>query len=198
MANNPTRENILQTWRKFIEANTSNAIGPDKVIFAEEVTGSQGPRPKKPFITIKLISGPTSKPSFDNLRFKEEKVAPESPIWEIGGQRQRVVSLQAFGVDSEDELASIQNHLDAPEAVEFFKTEVDVAIVNKGTILDISEIIEAGFERRHSLDITFNHASNVESKAGAIEKTSISGKIVDVDGSEIIVEEFEQDGVTPP
>ncbi len=191
------RETVLQAWRKYCVQFTSAAIDDKKVIFSEEVTGSSGPRPGKPFITLKLLSGPSPKPSFDNLRFEGDKPAPALDLWSSGGQRQGVVSIQAFGLGSEDELASIQNFLDTFDGIQFFKNDGDIAIVSKGTILDISALVEVGFERRHVLDITFNHSSNVTSEAGAIEKTSISGKLKGIDGKEIIVDEFEVEEPTP-
>lgn len=193
-----TRAQIEEAWFDFCVKYTSNSINDQKVIFAEEVSGEAAPRPKKPFITIKLISGPTNKAATSNLRFEGNPDLGAANIdWSLNDQVQRVVSLQAFGKNSEDELRGLQRVMDSFDVVSHFKKNGDIAIVNKGTILDISAQIDVGFERRHSLDITFNHADHAIVQEGAIEKTAISGKLKTADGDEIIVDEFEVEQPAP-
>ena len=52
-----------------------------------------------------------------------------------------------------------------------------IAIVDRGTVTKISELLETGFEERHSLDVTFNSSAKVETNIGPIEKARVSGTI---------------------
>ena len=179
----------------FVDKNTPNEV---TVIFAEEVSGSQGPRPKKPFTTIKILSGPTTVSFSDNLRFKSDPLGPNdprtenspSPVYSLGGIRGYSVSLQAFGVGSQDNLQFLQDIMNSPEVVENFKLAGDIAIVSRGSIIDLSALIDTGYERRHSLDIVFNSASNVDVEAGAIEKAEIEGTLEKTDIDAIDIEPF--------
>ncbi len=182
------RKSIEDAWFTFVDDNTPGGV---TVIFAEEVTGSQAPRPQKPFITIKLLSGPTTK-SMDDLRFKNDPGPPEenNTIYTLAGLRQYTVSLQAFGIGSQDNLSLVQTLLEDPDERQKLKT-ADISIVNRGQVLDISEIVDVGFERRHVLDIIFNSSSNVDVAPGSIEKATISGKLKKADGTEIIIDEVQ-------
>lgn len=184
------RETILQSWFSYCDSNTPANV---TVVFAEEVSGSQGPRPQKPFITLKLVSGPTPKGSTDNLRFKNDPGPPEenNVTYELSGLRQHSISIQSFGEGSQDNLAKLQTLFDSPIVVQFFKDNGDIAIVNKGTVIDISALIDVGFERRHSLDVIFNTSSNVDVIVGSIEKAEVGGTLKKADGTEIIVDPVE-------
>ena len=184
-----TRKQIEDSWFTFANTNTPPEV---TVIFSDQVSGEQGPRPKKPFITIKLLTGPIAK-NFDDLRFKGDLGPPEenNVAYNLAGIRQNTVSLQAFGVGSQDNLALLQTLVDDPVAKQVLKTGADIAIVSRGQVLDVSELIDVGFERRHVLDIVFNTSSKVETVPGSIEKASISGKLKKADGSEIEIDEFE-------
>lgn len=181
------RNTIEQAWFDYCTLNTPNEF---TIIFSEEVSGSQGPRPQKPFITLKLLTGPIPRGSFDNLRFKGDNGPPNenNVAYELSGLRQNSISIQAFGKDSQDTLGLLLTLLDAPQSIADFKASADIAIVSRGEVTDISALIDVGFERRHSLDILFNTSSNVEIVPGSIEKTQVSGKMKKADGTEIIVD----------
>lgn len=184
------RNTIEQAWFSYCDSNTPAEV---TVVFSEEVSGSQGPRAPKPFITIKLLSGPTPKGSNDNLRFKDDPGPPEenNVTYELSGLRQHSVSLQAFGDGSQDNLAKLQTLFGSPAVVEFFKANGDIAIVSRGTVIDISAVIDVGFERRHSLDVIFNTSSNIDVVVGSIEKAEVGGTLKKADDTEITVDPVE-------
>ena len=59
---------ILKAWFDYC---TNVLPGEWTVAFAEEVSGADGVRPPKPYITLKIISGPRKLTVDDNLRNKE-------------------------------------------------------------------------------------------------------------------------------
>ena len=188
MTRTPTRKQLEDAWWEFLDQNTPKNV---TVVHAEAVSGKQGPRPQKPFITIKFINGPQPK-NFDDVRYKGDAGAPteNKETYTLAGLRQRTVSIKAHGQDSDDHLALIQALLDDQSAISVLKQET-VSIVSRGQVLDISELIDTGYERRHVLDVIFNTSSNVDVVTGSIEKAGITGRIKDADGSSEIEKDFE-------
>ena len=177
-----SRQEKKDAWYDFVNDNTPKNV---TVIFAEQVSGEMSPRPRKPFITLKFLNGPQPK-NFDDLRYKGDQGLPtENKVaYTLAGLRQNTISIQAFGEGSEDSLALVQTLLDSPVHKDKLKA-VGIAIVSRGQILDVSELIDVGFERRHVLDVVFNTSSNVDVVPGSIEKASISGKLKKADDTEI-------------
>jgi len=105
------------------------------------------------------------------------------------------MSLQAFGQGGHDSLALLQSKVfergikenGSLNLAEFLKSK-GIAIVNRGTILDIPENLGVGFEKRATFDIIFNIANNFETDIGDIEQVTVKGKVVLPDASEIIVD----------
>src|SRR5690349_16416329 len=104
---NPDREAIHKAWYDFLKAQMPEEF---TITFAEALSGKDGPRPKPPYATIKIISGPRSR-GFDELRRKKD-----SDIFETGGIRQYTVSLQAFGMGGHDALSDLVTKMDDPYA----------------------------------------------------------------------------------
>lgn len=166
LPSNPTRPEIERMWFDFIEANVDEGF---TVTYAEALTGRDAPRPKPPYITIKIISGPRPR-GFDELRKRQG-----TPIFESGGIRQYTLSLQAFGMGGHDALSDLVAKMD--DSYASIELKRIVGIVDRGDVLDISALLETGYERRAQLDVIFNAAKNIETEIRPIEHVGVSGTL---------------------
>ena len=174
-----TREEMLQVWHSFVKSRVDDWV---QVIFADE----PGTRPKNPYVTIKMISGPRALGSFDELL----SIA-NSTKYTVSGMRQFTLNLQGFGTEAIDILDRLQSLLDDPATGLFLRAESDMAIVSKGAVTDITELMETGYEPRASMDIIFNTSRNVEVDPSSIETVAIGGEISGAISGDITVENFE-------
>jgi hypothetical protein len=170
------RSTIEAAWYKFVNDNTESEV---TVIFADE----SAPRPNKPYITLKIISGPNAK-GFDDIRYIN------NTEFSLSGMRQYSLSIQGFGVDMHDALSKLQTILDSPNVIAQLKEDADIAIVNKGSVSDITVALETSFERRFNMDIIFNTSENLSITLDVIESTKIGGKLIKEDNTENIVDDF--------
>jgi len=165
---------IQKAWYDYL-----NSVLPEEVtvVFAEELENEGGPRPQKPYVTLKLISGPRHLTLDDEIRFSGNNAA-------LVGQRAYTLSVQSFGADHIDYLNDISTYLDDPNKFSKLKSDADIAVTNRGAVLDISQQIGTAFERRASLDIIFNSSNNKPIDIEVIENVSISGTLTTQDGKE--------------
>lgn len=122
------------------------------VIFAET---SPGPRPSKPYLSMRLI-GPKVLSFQDDQRFN-----PSTNLFEVKGLREYTISIQAFGVDASDILGEIQTKLSYPEVTEFFSShDADIGIVDRGDVLNVTELLDTAYEARAAMDVRFYSKSD--------------------------------------
>lgn len=160
-----SREKLNDAWFKIVDKNTPRDF---TVVFSEELIGENRPEVPKPYITLKLISGPTPIGADENLRQTGGKRT-------LSSLRQFTVSLQAFGAGAHDALASLNTLLYGSKISAKLKELADIAIVNRGQVADISALKNVGFERRANLDVIFNVANNQVENEDVIETAVISG-----------------------
>lgn len=139
------------------------------------------PRPKLPYFAL-LITTPIQKVgSRDSLEHIDDTT------WNIGGQRRFTLSVRSYVetkdknfFQSQDLLVQLQDSLE-DETRRIDLTTAGLAVWFSTDILDITELLETGFESRAQFDIEFGIASNRETDLGAIEKVKIQGTL---DGEE--------------
>ena len=169
---------ILKAWFDYC---TNVLPGEWTVAFAEEVSGADGVRPPKPYITLKIISGPRKLTVDDNLRNKES-----TDEFYLIGQRGYTLSIKSFGTDYVDGLEKVSTLLEDPVNWEQLKADADISIVDGGSVSDISAKLETGFEKRATLDIIFNSSNNIITSIGPIESVEVSGAIKSEDSSKTV------------
>ncbi len=158
---------INNAWYDWVHDNVSGDI---EVVFLQELSGRDAPRPRGQYIGLQVIAGPSTK-GFDELR-KDNT----SEKFTTGGERQYTINMQAFRSGSRQVLANLQTLLDSPEESRKLKeSDADIAVVERGGVTDINALLETGFERRHSMDVIFNSSANIDTELGPIEKVQISG-----------------------
>lgn len=165
-------DKIIQTWLDYCRK-----VLPEEwtVTRAESVSGKDGPRPPKPYLTLKIISGPRKLTLDDNVCFNGKSEGSRN--FNLVGIRGYTLSIKSFGIDYIDALEDVSTCLDDPDLNTFLKQEADIAITNKGDVIDVSALLETGYERRGSLDIIFNSSKNKETSIGLIENVEVSGSI---------------------
>ena len=198
MATNYSKETIENTWFDVIKTIVSNdfkktfpgnapnfTVVFSEKLFARDTINVNDPRPPKPYITLKLISGPITKGSFDEIR-----PIPGTTKSTLSGERQYTMNIQTYGEGGVDALNLIQTIMDSTTYRAKFKNDADISIISRGTVTDISALLDTGFEVRATLDVVFNTSVNIEIETGAIEDVCISGTLDVEDQRQIDVDEF--------
>ena len=165
---------IKSAWFNFIDS-----VLPAEwtVTWADQPDDS--PRPPKPYITLKIISGPGT------LTLRDEKRTIEGQEgFFLVGQRSYSLSIQAYGADFNDVLGDALTFLDDPEKRQVLR-DSDIGVTGKGSVIDISARLPTGFESRASLDILFNSSNNKQTGIGTIEHVNVSGELETPDGNVI-------------
>lgn len=175
-----TRNDIENAWWKYVRSMTN--LDQDKIIFSEELTRKDGPRPKPPFITIKILSGPTPI-GIDELRVKEGF----TDKFQLQGLRQYTVSIQSFGVEGYDLLDDLQTSLDDSERTRQLYVDAEIAIVSRGVLTDITALMETGHEKRSALDIVFNTNKKLDTSMVPIEHVGFTGTLEGAGAGEQII-----------
>jgi len=159
------RSVIEKAWFDYCE----NVLSEEwTVTFAESISGANGARPPKPYVSLKVISGPRRISIDDNHTFEDDQV-------HLVGQRGYTVSIKAYGQEYIDGLNDIETCVEDPEFWEQLKNDADISVQSTAGILDISSKLETGFEKRASLDIIFNSSNNKITNIGPIESVEVSG-----------------------
>ena len=166
---------IYQAWLDYCRAVLPNEWTLTR---AESISGKDGPRPAKPYLTLKLLSGPSKKTIDDPLVFNGEIEGEKN--FDLVGIRGYTLSIQAFGREEKDEhvdaLEDISTCLDDPDLKQILRDKANIGISSKGDVLDLSSLVETGFEGKASLDIAFNSSNNKETNVGLIENVEVSGQ----------------------
>jgi len=158
---------IRRAWYDFCRRNLEKDI---VVTFAEELTGKDAPRPIGTYITLKIISGPAT-------LGKDELRKNSKGTFSVCGPRQYTISIQGFRSGSRQALEKLQICLQNPiEFNNLKESEADIAIVERGSVTDISALLDAGFERRFLMDVAFYSALEIETDIGNIEKVRVCGE----------------------
>lgn len=175
------RSILEDAWWKFIR--NASQLDQSKVVFSQELTGKDGPRPKPPFIAFTISGGPRVN-GFDDLRRTGDK-------FELQGLRQYTLSVQAFGEECFDLLGDLATSLDDTERAYQLYKDAEVAIVNRGNVVNITALLEAGYESRASLDIIFNSNKKFSTSIVPIERVKIQGTISGAGAGEHTIGPFE-------
>lgn len=160
------QDNIKTAWFTFIKEVVSSEWA---VTYADQK--DDAPRPPKPYLTIKIVSGPKAM----MIRETKQFISGEDSAFLVG-QRSYSLSIQAYGADFNESLGDIITCLDDPDKRQILR-DADIGGINKGGIIDISSRLPTGFESRASLDILFNSSNTKSTGIGSIETANITGEM---------------------
>lgn len=136
-------------------------------------------RPKRPYLTINLVTPLQKAGSRDNT------VANDDGTFSLCGQRTFTLSVKAYSDNGRDNtgffqahdlLAQVMDSVDDPELREPL-TVAGLAVMSVGDILDLTELVESGFEARAGMDMFMGIAANRDTGLLTIDKVEITATV---------------------
>lgn len=146
---------------KYISLQAIPLVPNSQVVWMEQ----GAPRPKLPYIGLKVIAGPRT--------YGEDDMRQSSPgVYSIEGQRAFTVSVNIFGVNAEDIAAAIINAMSKPSTQESLAAS-SVALLTSTAPQNLSVPLETKFENRIQFDIELGCVMAATDDVGFIEHTGI-------------------------
>lgn len=135
-----------------------------QAIWAEQ----EGPRPPRPYASLKLITGPVKTNGIDDMQYVSDGK------YSLKGDRRITCSINVFGTDAHDILALARDSLDDPSVVDSLFAD-GLSIWDEGDPQDLTAKLETHWETRAQMDTVFGLASELEIEPGIIETVELSG-----------------------
>lgn len=158
------------------------------------VDRSNTPRPNEDYISVRVSSPVQQTGSRDDIEHKDDTK------FNIGGARTFTMTIEAYKVkspsdsrvnydffDPQDRLIKLNDALEDPNR-RLPLTKAGLAVWNKSAIIDVTELIETGYESRAQVDYIMGMASNREADLGIIEKVAITPTIEGEEDPEFTVD----------
>jgi len=152
-------------------------------VLGAEYLNENRPRPDKPYVIVSILNGPDFRGE-DELR--ESDITPGD--FKVQNIVYYTISLQAIGTESNSILSSINHTIytkyfdingnaNLAQAI----SDIEMAVHSRNDILDLSEQLNTGFERRSVLEIAFSlvYESTTIEDGSTIDSATYSG---DIDG----------------
>lgn len=130
-----------------------------------------GDRVKRPYVTMKVINPGTL------LGRPEASYDEDADKDFVLSQRSLTLSVNAFGVESEQKILELQQAL-STEKVSALMDARNISLIDEGTVADLSIVVDSGFETRFQLDIEFGWSMSVDDSVGTIETVIVNGEQV--------------------
>lgn len=183
-----SRKDIIDSWRRVLE---DEIVKDSTFTFID--SDQDAPRPDKPYVTMKIVDGPTSQAGIDHMRHDDG-----DDKWHVEGIRTFTLSLQghsssAAGQEHKaaDAFNKIMTLLDDSGIQEKLRSETQTLVVtNRGIVTNVTVPLDTGFEQRSLLEITFTAVDSQESSISSIESSEFSGTIDKGDGNTIEIGNF--------
>ncbi len=159
----------------------------------EEPVTQNAPRPCLPYFSFKFIV-PGAKNGDDSSFYAGTDDAPY--LYGKGGNRKMTVSFHCYATTQEEAysyMALWQGALELPGVQESLRTATPTNILAVwliGTVADLSQLLNTGYEGRSQMDVQFGICSNLVENDGAIESADITGTVDLGDGGDPEVIEF--------
>lgn len=147
------------------------AVGATCIMFEPETPNA--PRPPKPYFAMKFLS-PAVKKGDDSRSYNGT-----TNVVNIGGQRKMVVDFDCYGRSHEEAysyMAAWQSALET-ETVQWNLRAAGIAVWLNGSVLDLSALLNTGFEGRCHMQVDFGVAANVTENLGTIDKATVTGTV---------------------
>ena len=134
------------------------------VILQDELLGENRPLINKFHYSYKIISGPRLIGENNNYIENDETI--------VSSIQQYTLNIKSFFKESIDDLVNFQQYLFIDPDNLLIKN--NIAIVDRGTIIDVSYSTNTGVKKQYSLDIIFNTIKEYIIKSTTIHTTDIS------------------------
>jgi len=141
------------------------------VIFAEQAA----PRPDKiPYATIRVDSLMT-------LGGSDELLPVDvTGVISMKGTRQLTVTCEIIGNGAYNLTEKALGSLSKTSVVERLESEYDMAIIDVGSIVNLTGLLETEWEERTQLDVLVAYAYEQDDDVGLIESVEINEEILDI------------------
>lgn len=135
------------------------------VIFSDQ----DAPKPfPYPFATVRLIN-------ISKIGQEELRGVDQDDVFRSVGQRKLSVSVNFFGDDPMEEARSLFDSL-GKESVQHKFRSVGFAVLDKGTIQNLTTMLETKFEPRSQFDLFLGYTEEIYDDLGIIEKVKLTGE----------------------
>lgn len=145
------------------------------------------PRPNRPYMGL-MVTSASVKAGFDSLIAVQD--APGSPtgLFTYVGPRSMAVSFESYGRSHEEAyslMALWQARLDQAPTQQLLDAQ-NMAVYRIGAVQDLSQLLNAAWEGRAQMDVTFGLTSQSVADVGAIDSVNVSG-LVSIDATDVDV-----------
>lgn len=159
---------IQKTIFNWIESRTRGLIPSSQILWRQQ----SEPLPRRPCVTLKVISGPTRVGYFDDgMTFIG---GPTGSQFNIGGHREMVISVQVFGssrvktMDAIQLAADLNTSLALTSVLQLLRAG-GIAVLRRGDPSNLTALEETEYEERVQFDMTIGVAQNIIDDPGVIE-----------------------------
>ncbi len=131
-------------------------------------------RPARPYFSMKMTT-PAGKYGDDSAA-----EVGSTTVWNRGGQRKMVVDFNCYGCTHEQAyglMALWQSWLEL-ETTQARLYAAGIAVWLNGSVTDLSQLLNAGFEGRAHMSVDFGIAANLTEDLGAIETVNVDGEVL--------------------
>ncbi len=165
------RDTIAQAARSYLVSVTGLADG--KVILVEQ-SGVIGPRPAKPYLTVKV--GPIPREGQDERQ--DKWVSGITLTRHERGARRAFVSVQGFGIGADDYLEMARTGLALPKARAVFNSTA-IEFQNAGPILNLTDMLDTSFEQQFSWDVEAYYLQDYTETLDTVDSIVVNGTLYD-------------------
>lgn len=151
-----------------------------------EAEAPNEPRPSLPYFSMKITT-PGSRYGDDTKQNVLDKDGNQTSVWNSGGPRKMTVSFDCYAKSHEDAynlMGLWQGSLDE-ENIQSFLRAAGISVLIIGTVADLSQLLNTGYEGRAHMDCQFGLAMNLTSDLGVIDTSVIQGAIKTDQGQDV-------------
>lgn len=126
-------------------------------------------RPKRPYATLKIITGTVKLGGQDNLRD-----GPAGRPFVLNGPRQISLSVNVYGEDAMDILTTVRDSLDDPAVIDDLDAH-GLAVTDDGSVQNVTEALESHFEPRAQMDVVFMLQEERDAFVVPVDRINLNG-----------------------
>ena len=139
------------------------------IIRSDALVGSGAIKPNGKFITLKLIAGPNDQTNDEMYFFPDNE-----NFMRMRTAKNFTMSFNFYREDALDSINLFRLRLFDPEIVDLLKENGKISVSSRGGVVDLSNMLETGYDRRYQIDIGFAVGMEYVTTIGWVEKVDAS------------------------
>lgn len=131
-------------------------------------------RPELPYFAFKITT-PGARTGDDSHTF-----SGTPGVYNVAGQRVMSVSFHCYAKDQETAyslMSTWQASLDLKNLQASLQSLVGISVLSIGSVADLSQLLNTGYEGRAQLDVKFGLASNLSENLGTVASVPLAGQV---------------------